>query len=172
MLQLKTANCDQSFREKWGVSERKINLPLVLYLFHNHIRQPGYYILVYGSWAQVACVISMIASSTAVLNGIQTQRMTVQRLLLLKEQDGNDNYDDEDYSQHWAHNPQHFRLFHPLRQSCSDLDWVWVGTGWKCHLQEKRKARMGMWKRQDPSQVLSIYTFSPSYISARFLKGF
>lgn len=44
--------------------------------------------------------------------------------LLLKEQDGDDDDDDEDHGQHRAHDPQHFRLLHPLSQTCSDLDRV------------------------------------------------
>lgn len=57
--------------------------------------------------------------------------------LLLKEQDGDDEYDDKDHRQHGAHNPQHFRLL--LLQALADLDWVRVGAGWECHLQEIRK---------------------------------
>lgn len=47
-----------------------------------------------------------------------------QDFLLFKEKDGNHNDDDDNYCQYWSHDPQHFRLIHPLFHLCCDLDRV------------------------------------------------
>lgn len=76
-----------------------------------------------------------ITSVAAVQLHANTQRRISEwSLLLLEEQDGDDDDDNQDHGQNRAHNPQHFRLLHPLSHAVSHVDRVWVGTGWKCHL--------------------------------------